>query len=93
MTDPISREVVQPRISLSFKYLQYVLLKELVIFCSWAEEIGANCLMRLILLWSNVVVDSGRHYRKGQIMALAKFLCVEKSAINRDQSQSLRDWP
>ena len=61
MTDSIPREVVQPRISLSFKYLKYVLLEILVVLCSWTKEIGADCLMRFILMWSDVVVDVGRH--------------------------------
>ena len=72
MTDPIPREVVQPRISLSLKYLKYVLLEILVVFCSWTKEIRADCLMRFILIWSNVVIDIGRHCGKGQMMALAK---------------------
>ena len=93
MTDPIPREVIQPRISLSFKYLKYVLLEILVVFCSWTKEIGADCLMRFILIWSNVVVNIGRHYSKGQIMAVAKYyICVEKIVLNRDQSQSLKCW-
>ena len=74
MTDPIPREVVQPRISLSFKYLKYVLLEILVVFCSWTKEIGADCLMRFILIWSNVVVNIRRHCFKGQKMALVKCL-------------------
>ena len=72
MTDPIPREVVQPRISLPFKYLKYVLLEILVVLCSWTKETGADGLMRFILMWSDVVVDMGSHYLKGQIMAFAK---------------------
>ncbi len=60
-TNPVSREVVQPSISLSFEYFKYVLLKILEILCLWAKEIRADCLMRFILFRCNIIIHSGRH--------------------------------
>ena len=63
-TNPIFREVVQPGISLAFKYLKYVFLEILIVLCPRAEEVGADCLMRFIFLWFDAGIDIRRHSRR-----------------------------
>lgn len=86
MTNPISGKVVEPRISLSFEYLKYVFLEVLIVLCSWAEEIRADCLMRFILLWRNIVVYMGRHH--GTDKQWHWIICLGlKSRNEQDKSQ------